>query len=779
MKVLLFLIVSSLAMPIPAMALAFSPQEQEWIREHPVVEYAIDPYWPIEYSENGAHQGLTRDYIDHLQRVTGLRFVRVPSVDFNQTAQRLSSGELLLASAVSERLLTPAWRTQMLLSQPYFFAASVVVTRASGAILFNAERLAGKTVAVRGGGGYAAYLQHHHPGIHLLHVDDASAALAAVDEGRADAAVGLDTVLQPLVRRQYAGRLHLAGVLSDMPVVLTMGVSPHEPTLVSIIDKALGSLTSKATDDIYERWLTQTDFGAPSWRAIAHYYRIELSAAVLVLALLGWLVYRTSAAGRRARSSERRMGAFLAMMTHEIRTPMSALLATLELLARSRLNLPQREWVGLANSSVVNLVELLDDVLDISRLDARAMSLDRQPTDVPVLAQSVAAIHRLNAQSGGVLLSFASSGFDHRLVLVDRLRLRQVLSNLLSNAVKFTHRGEIGLSLELQGAPDAASGLMRIRVVDTGVGIAAAQQTQLFQAFAQGDSATAGRYGGSGLGLSICKQLVELMGGDISLASVPGEGTDIVCRLPVEWVVAIESGHNLQAVASTSAPGHARQLLVVEDHPLNRRVVAEQLQVLGHPHLLAVNAPQALQMLTEAGDIGLVLLDCQLPGMDGYELARRIRQLPAAVGLVPIIALSGASDEVHRQRCYASGMNDVLVKPLQLQQLDRVCRQFLGGWAAMTAHDSEAQSLRELFVATCLQDLQGLRKALQDADLPGSQAYAHRIHGASVLMGAHRLARTAGDLERQLSGGVEGEVRAAVVDRLYGELEQYMAADQA
>ena len=748
------------SLSLDAQTLALTENERAWVRDHPVVEYAIDPYWPIEYVENGQHQGLTRDYIDHIQRTTGLRLVRVPSPDWQTTQRALASGRLMLASAVSERLLDAQPRSQLLLSQPYYFGATVAITRAGKPMLFTASRLAGQTVAVKGGGGYEHYLRQQHPQVRLLLIGDAEQALTAVAEQRADVAIGLDAVLQPVLRRKFAGRLHLAGVVADMPVVLAMGVTPTEPLLRSIVDKALDSLTSKATDDIYDRWVVQTDFGAPNWRTLAHYYRLEIIAGGAVVVLLAILARRARLAQRRAQLGERRIARFLAMLSHEIRTPMNAVLSAIELLSRSALGDREQQWVGLANDSAVNLLELLDDVLDITRLDAGAVQLDAQPTDVAALARSVAELYRLQAERKGLSLGCRAVGLDAVLVRIDRLRFRQILSNLLSNAVKFTHHGQVDLFIECRALDSDAAGWLQVRVSDSGVGIAPDRQGEVFEAFNQATAGTAERYGGSGLGLAICRELVQLMGGSIDLRSEVGRGTQITCGLPV----VIDAPAPAGAAESTIALPHGplmlhKTVLVVEDHVLNQQVIAQQLKVLGYRYEVVGNGAQALAALTGQDHVDLVLLDCQLPDMDGYTLARRIRQLPCASAHVPLVAISGASDPEHVQRCYASGMNDVLLKPLQLAVLKQICGQFLGidvvrPTPPLPAFDvSTQQVLDRLLVATCRDDLRELARALEDDRLPDALGLAHRMEGAARMTGALALAQALQRLQQGLAAG--------------------------
>jgi two-component system sensor histidine kinase EvgS len=490
---------------------ALNAQEQAWIRSHPVVRYAIDPYWPMEYYDSkGTHRGLTREYIDHIEKVTGLIFEAVPSPDLTHSLDLMERGDLDAVSAVSVRLLDDEVRHRLLFSDPYFVGASVIITKAASRIAYSPAKLEGLRVAVKGGAGYERYLRLNYPGIHLLLLNDPEAALAAVDEGEADAAIGLDQVLRPVIRRKYFDQLHLSGIITDMPAVIAMGITPSEPMLRTIVNKALGSLTSRETDLMEARWVAQTDFGAPSWQSLLRYYRWELLGLAVCVLLLTAFARQAILARRAAQRSEEVKTAFLAMMSHEIRTPMNAILSSIELLRRTPLEARQEQLAALAGNSAGNLLELLDNVLDLSRLEAKHVALDAQPTDLWALAQTVGEIHRLGAAAKGVALTVRCEGPDNPIVRVDAVRLRQIITNLLSNAVKFTAQGQIDLRLALQPGTPAT---VQVEVSDTGIGIPQDKQGRLFQPFVQADSATNRRYGGSGLGLAICKDLASLMGG--------------------------------------------------------------------------------------------------------------------------------------------------------------------------------------------------------------------------------------------------------------------------
>lgn len=735
----------------------FTAAEQQWIHAHPVVRYAIDPYWPMEYLENGEHKGLTRDYIDQITNITGLRFQLVRTENWTETLALIAKNQLDLSTAITRNLLNQTDYKGLLLSNEYFVGSTVVVTRSGEPVLFSPHKLNGKTVAVKGGGAYERYLRKNFPDITLLLITDPEQALEALADGRADAVVGLDVVLQPIITRKFLGTLHLAGVLADMPVISVMGINPTSPELASIIDKSLANITSELSDTMLDRWLAKTKYGAPSWRAIFRYYSLELGAVLFFIVVVILLAGSAKRAQKKAQRSEGDKTAFLAMMSHEIRTPMNGVLSSIELLQSTELTASQHELATLANVSARNLLEMLDDVLDISKLEAKGVSVEYIPTDLPQLARGLADIHRLGAASRNTSLIVSIIGLDVVMLLVDPIRIRQIISNLLSNAVKFTQNGEVILKLEFHhSGPDI--GRLIVQISDTGIGIDQLQQGRLFQAFVQADNSITRRYGGSGLGLSICKQLVELMGGRIYLESELGKGTQVSCTLPVHFVYKVASTESpaIEPLGITmSAATHTTQkrVLVVEDHPINQKTIGLQLTELGYRALIVEDGVAALAAMNESrDDIAIVLLDCHLPDMDGYEVARRIRQQEKSRSLahMPIIAISASTDEAHQLKCIESGIDGNLSKPLSLSNL----KQLFAVW--LLASDlpdlrvestEDTLSLHELFVKTSREDAALLREAFKTGDLARALHYAHRLHGSALTIGDNELAICAKELE--------------------------------
>jgi signal transduction histidine kinase/DNA-binding NarL/FixJ family response regulator len=476
-----------------------------------------------------------------------------------------------------------------------------------------------------------------------------------------------------------------------------------------------------------------------------------------------------------AESADRAKSAFLAMMSHELRTPLVAVTGTLEILALGDLDGEQRALVDVATRSARSLLGVIGDVLDFTKIEAGHLDLVPVPTAVGELVQDVVSQHRLATRRGAVVLR---TSIDEALAArheADPVRLRQVLGNLVGNAVKFTPAGTIDVRVSVSGE-DGGVQHVSIEVEDTGIGVSAEDQARLFAPFEQARADAARSAGGTGLGLVICRQLVEAMGGGVRMTSALGQGTTMRVELPLPVCegapAAVDDGplERRALPARADAEREGSLLLLVEDHPVNREILARALEAIGFATDTAGDGDEALAHF-ERARYGLVFTDIQLPGADGYELARRLRAREAEAGRerVPIVALTASALSGERERCAQAGMDDVVVKPATLAMLAGTLRRWLpdGLWpvapvapVAGPAIDESAldeltggdEALNRDIVTRYLQalgdDLEAVWEALRDGDADALRRQAHRIVGASRTVGAHAVAEQAARLER-------------------------------
>ena len=520
---------------------------------------------------------------------------------------------------------------------------------------------------------------------------------------------------------------------------------------------------------------------------------------------------------RRARedaeAADRAKSAFLAMMSHELRTPLVAVTGTLEILALDALDTRQRELVDVAMGSARALLAVIGDVLDFSKIEAGFLDLAPVTVGVGPLVSEVVGQHRHAARLRGLELTTVLDPALGAAHVVDAGRLRQVLGNLLSNAMKFTREGGVTVDVTvLDGGGGNRTQRVALAVSDTGIGIAPEDQRRLFVPFTQASTAHARSSEGTGLGLAICRQLAEAMGGTVTLDSAPGAGTTVTVELPLAVGAVADAepvpgtdgvaGRRLLPASREGAEEEGSLVLLVEDHPVNRQVLAAQLEAIGFRVDTAGDAGEALKRF-DGGRYGLVFTDIQLPHVDGYELARRLREAERAScrQRTPLLALTASALQGERERCRAVGMDDVVTKPTTMAILAGTLRRWLPhvdwpepvpGNVAPTAPTVlppavDGSALDELvagdaelgaqILASYATSIQGevaqMAEALEESDREALRRLAHQVASASRAVGAGQAADAAVRLE-QAAGAGDGHEELA--DRLRDLRDALVAA---
>jgi PAS domain S-box-containing protein len=382
-----------------------------------------------------------------------------------------------------------------------------------------------------------------------------------------------------------------------------------------------------------------------------------------------------------AEESARAKAIFLATMSHELRTPMNGVLGCTQLLQDMSLTDPQRQLLETMHRSAESLLVLVNDILDFSKIEAGQMSLEVADVEIRPLIDDVITLTSEVAKKKGLTVQVQLASDIPAVLRGDPVRLRQVLFNLVGNAVKFTEQGGVHVSVKTVPCNQKNSDAIVLywMVKDTGIGITPDQQTRLFGAYAQAEASTARRFGGTGLGLMICCQLVELMGGAMMVESKPGEGSAFSYTTSLLPVIQRETSAHIDkpSIASPAARTAPLRILVVDDNEINQVVACKFLQKLGCQVEVARNGREAVDSIAHA-TYDAVLMDCEMPVMDGYEATQEIRRLEHTTPRhLPIIALTGHASTEDAEKCRQAGMDDILTKPMTLPKLREKLDRFL------------------------------------------------------------------------------------------------------
>lgn len=721
---------------------SLTPTEKNWIKNHPVVTYTPKDNWPLEYHEGEKVFGLSRGFLDIVSRQTGLTFVYIPK-------KEASASQPMMLPAVYAKLLTEEEKKGWLYTSAWMNSIPMVITRNETSGFRNFDSLMGKKVAVSEGSGYSEWLKRNYPEIHLIVKDNILEAMRSVDKKESDAVLGTGMVVLPILQRSFSERMAITSQPPELAVGINMAVRDRYPELQSILNKSFASMPAADVERAYDTWVGIARLGTPGVGVIWEHYRLELLVFFILFILLVISLRITLLAKREAQSSEQRKGDFLAMMSHEIRTPMNAVIASLELLRQTALPHKRKQYIDLAYSSSQNLLELLNNVLDHSKLSQKRMKLERNIFELSEMLEAFCETQMPAATRKGLHLQLIISAYlQKQWVIADVHRLRQILSNLISNAIKFTHRGRIIIDVAEVLVNDRFNGLS-FTITDTGIGMPVEAQTRLLNAWEQMEGQT--QQGGSGLGLFICHELIKLMQGEIKIISDVGQGTTISFTVNVEKY---EGQPSSDSSAEILLPDYKKRLsvLVIEDHPANQQLLKEQLDVMSCLYEIAGDGENALEILKEENYFDIILLDCNLPGRDGYEVVQIIRELEESQrhDRTPVVAISALNTEAHINKCMQSGMDDVLTKPIRLADLATVLRKWCKPSDTTIVTDSKTFYVNSDVLTWLFQDVLEFKNAAENNDVRYLIHYIHRIKGVALMYQLSELAEFTAECEIKL-----------------------------
>ncbi|WP_368913814.1 ATP-binding protein [Mixta calida] len=721
--------------------LHLTAMEKAWLRRHPHIVYsALADNYPWSYrSDSGEARGYSVDLLNAIGQSTGLRFKPLWVNNPQQARDRVADGQALIelvqpltGGSDGESSTLPVWRA---LWGVYMRGASTGITRW--------QDLQGMRIGVRRGDLAQQLIPRD---LTVQPFDDAQSLYNALANGRLDAVV--DNVLSArwLIQSRYSESIHFAFAASDTAWPVAIGVSAQQPLLRAILDKGLQQIPPDTQQRMRDAWSNENQPGgvdrAISTPLLLSLGAVALAAIVILLALLirRWRQERLASRQRQRLEQEREAAQranqmksqFLASVSHELRTPMQAILGLLEMeLARQ----PRAGNLALIHSSATALMTLLNDLQDHSRIESHTFSLQPAPLELTQWLRDLENFWAPLMRPGGPRFSVTALTPLPRRVLLDGGRLQQIATNLISNAVKFTAEGEIALTLA------ARDGQLTLCVTDSGSGIPPDEQARLFEPWYQTPSGRARSVQGSGLGLSICREIALRMGGEIQLHSVAGEGTRVTLTLPLMLASDLPCP---DAVQEETHPLPPLRVAVVDDHPTNLLVMEQQLNWLGVEAQVFADG-RALLRAAAATRFDIILIDYNMPRPDGPTVARILRRRERrAARRTRLIYCSADAQLPHHTQAWRDA-DEVLLKPIGLSALraslsNQPLPDALAGLEGQIWQlASQDRAFLPAVIATLRQTLQedsdAIALALAQRQWQALAKRAHRMKGSWLLLG--------------------------------------------
>lgn len=767
--------------------------QKAWLESAGTVRLAVSedlaPY--AFFNNRGRFNGIASDVLDIIRRKTGLNF------EIDRVSSLSEASALLDRGTASISILpeTPPvglryLHTTALATAPYLF----VQRQDSKPLKLDKHTRATAVVAK----GYLTPRQFKNLYPHLVfrETETMGEAFNLVRDGDADIVLAPANLARYYLSYKYESSLRAGGILNGQDVQIVFSAAQDQGPLIAILDKALMEITPLEFLRIVGRWRANSATDDKYWEGVASsvWRSFGLLGVMLVVAGVLILVQRRRIRRKRSDLAQRQLlldelqlakesadGAnraktvFLATMSHEIRTPLNAIIGMLELVLtrRSEAEL-NRQSVHIAYESAVGLLALVGDILDISRIESGNMTLTPEPARINDLLESVGNVFSGLARQKQLRLNLNIDRHANELVWVDAVKLKQIVSNLLSNAIKFTEQGGIELTCSVVETGNATLSF-RISVIDSGVGIPAAQLYEVFKPFFVADRAVGDPNAGAGLGLSISQSLCVLMGSVLKVDSEEGSGTRMSFELSLERVKA-------DHVALANSSGNTRKIdepltvLVVEDHLPSQYLLVQQISYLGHRTLAASNGLEALSLWSEH-DVDIVVTDCNMPEMGGLEMTRAIRRLEFQQGIRPclIIGLTADAQRETLRQCLDAGMEHALAKPTNLAALNRLIPKF--GPEQNQVHDGHSwthdirTSMARQVAASNQFESAALRRALDEKDVSALRGIAHKLKGTAYLLNQQSLLERCDEVEERCIEGLTQELQDAV-EALLDILEQ-------
>ncbi len=681
----------NLSLDKKASLLSFTQKQQAWIEKHKKIRYVIDNAWlPLEYldSETQLHSGITKSYLDIVSKRTGLEFELVKTETWSQAAEKINKREADLYSAVSK---TKDRSKVVNFSIPYIKMPEVYVTKKEISLVRDIHDLYYKKVALVKGYSITGIIKEEHPLIDVIEVETVSQALELVTQGKAYAYMDVLPIVSYYIQKKGFSNLKISG-MSNYTFEFSMALrNDYAKEGIEVLNKALKSISEEDKNNIYNKWLRveydkEIDYtviwqitglflffliGTIYWnRKLANeVYMRKMAQEELVK-----LNIELEKANDIAQSASRAKSNFLSNMSHEIRTPMNSILGFADLLYEKIEDKKLKSYISTIRSSGQALLFLINDILDLSKIESGKLEIVKKASNVKNLFEEVKNLFILQIEQKGLSFSIKIDEDMPSSLIVDAVRLKEILINLVGNALKFTEDGGIYIQLKVDAIYDHKSKIdLRVFVKDTGIGIPKESQEKIFNTFEQVENQDMRRYGGTGLGLAISKKLAQLMGGSLEVQSKEGEGsTFILCLKNIDIASLSQESEERENFDYHDICFAIAKLLVVDDVKENRELIKESFSETNIEIFEATNGQEAIDKARE-NNFDLILMDIRMPIMDGYNATRLIKKFSST----PIVALTASIMQEELQKIESERFAGYLRKPVTKQELYEMLTKYI------------------------------------------------------------------------------------------------------
>jgi len=671
----IFLIISAIPVFSSEKSIRWSEDELNFMEKHPVIRMGVDSMFvPFEFiDQNGEYKGIAADYIDLISKKTGLRFEIVKGLSWPEVYEKALAGEVDVLPVVGK---TYDRQKYFLFSEPYYYYKRVIVTRDTDTGISGIEDLKGSTVAVQRNSSHHSYLLSY-PEINLSLYDSVESALTAVATGTEKAFIGNLASTNYLIRMNGLTNLRFVSFEAEKQHSLHFAVRKDWPELVSIINKALNSISVSEKLAITNKWVElETDL---DYRPIIRIAAIagSLTAVVLIVSFF-WIARLRKEIKRRkqiqldlekakheADKANNFKSLFMARMSHEIRTSLNAIIGMAYLMRKTELSLTQNMYIERIQQAANNMLSIIDDILDFSKIEAGKAGLDIVSFSLDQVIRNVVNIVSYKIDEQGISFSFTK---DPRLpdwFLGDPRRIEQILLNVLNNAAKFTEKGEVSLDVRLL-AKEKDKYHIEFIVKDTGIGMTEEQLGRLFRPFEQGDASIGRKFGGSGLGMSIVKSLMDMMGGEIEVFSTPGEGSTFVLRISLRIDRDKETA---SARAAADKQLKDIKVLILENSGESINLIGSYLKSCGMQCEITSSELSAISTLEAVNGyfsrpFDLLIIDYETPAEGGFNFIEKLRKNSRIISFPKVLMILPMMKNELFDRLKEYGVDAAIEKPV-------------------------------------------------------------------------------------------------------------------